>query len=308
MGRLNFFMAGPVGTLLQDTVSVYRVLLRKILLAALNIAVILVGTASTLLLSAYLDYIFRQLWFPPMISLVFGSAATVMTILSIRRKTRQGDIEYEAARWLAKQATRQPNSHKKLRAAVRQCLLWLPSSLAAFVLFFYPLASHIVHPGDHYLTHYRVSIPWTWELLSRQNNSNGYSYVETTISSEGSSRFGVTPYWHKYPALSAVRFWTFTSGLSPEDEQSYEELRHEGATSISSVELKAGNVPLTCWQYVRPGWRGWWLNSLNGADLWEVDCATPLNVREANFRGFFAGRKEDIPAFYEVLAKVTSVD
>lgn len=231
-------MAASVGTLLRDAVSGHRILLRKILLAALKIAVILVGTASTLLLSAYLDYIFPQLWFPPMISLALGSAATVMTILSIGRKTRQGDIEYEAARWLAKQATRQPNSHKKLRAAVRQCLLWLPSSLAAFVLFFYPVASHIVHPGDHYLTHYRVSIPWTWELLSRQKNSNGYSYVETTIRSEGTSRFGVTPYWHKYPALSAVRFWTFTSGLSSEDEQSYEELHHEGATSISSVECR----------------------------------------------------------------------
>lgn len=284
-------------------VSVYSILLRKILIAALNILVITLGMVFTVALCALLSYIFPLLWFPSIMGLLLGLAVLVAAILAVRRKTRQLDIEYEAAKWLAKRSTQRSNSRRRLRATIRQCLLWLPSVIAAFVLFFYPVASHIVHPGERFLTHYRVPIPWTWELRLRQRDSDGFSYVHASLDSEGSRRFGMTPHWLRDTPANvyfASRIWR------PETELSYEKLQRANTTNVSRLELRAGDSPIICWQYMFNRGLDW---GIWGSEApWQVVCETPSYVTDRDFYGSFIGRKEDLPAFYGVLTKVKSVD
>jgi hypothetical protein len=281
--------------------------MRTILLAALNLTVITVGVGLTLGLCIFLGYTFPLLWFPPVIGLVLGLAVTGVGVFKVRKKTRQASIEYEATRWLASRSNQNHRSFRgKLRTRIQQCLLWLPSVFATFVFCFYPIASHIVHPNSRYLTHYRVPIPLTWTIFRSSRYSNGWSFVEALISNEGSGQFGVTPFLRKDPTLSAASFGSV--GRTSEDELSYFERSREQASDVSRLELKAGNVSLTCWQYSPQSRRRWLGSPSFNHDVWEVNCFTPANVGERDFYASFLGQKNDLPAFYRVLAQVTSTD
>src|SRR5208337_5376467 len=130
------------------------------------------------------------LWNMPLGLIVFlGLAIPTYCFLWVRKIGRPFKIRYEAARFLASRraAILHPRRARYLRIA-RPYLLWLPSSCAFFVLFFFPQASHLFHvrseaedrdssvlmflprarhlfhPGANSVLHNQVSIPWSWTI------------------------------------------------------------------------------------------------------------------------------------------------
>ena len=73
---------------------------------------------------------------------------------------------------------------------------------------------------------------------------------------------------------------------------------------ITTVDLKIGDMPLTCWQYLSR--RDLYDRELIGlpaeVPAWSVTCANRA------FHTDFFGRAEDLPAFYRVLQHVVPIN
>jgi hypothetical protein len=210
------------------------------------------------------------------------------------------------------QPARQLHSARARRVRLlKRCLLWVPSGCAAFVMFFFPIATHMLHPCSHYLKHYRVPIPWTFTVFSSPGRSDEYAYVNVLLSRTGKARFGVTPFWDRGRVFSRMTFGSVGPKAPFEFNHGTTTSMREGATQISSGEFRLGGVILSCWQYLTPHRR--WLpillgHSYDGRPLWEVICETPLDVKTRDFYASFNGNFDDIPAFYAVLQGVTLSD
>jgi hypothetical protein len=63
---------------------------------------------------------------------------------------------------------------------LRRAFLWLPSLIAAFALFFFPIATHLSFPSV---------------LGNSANNATRINSLEPFITKDGVGRFGVTPVW-----------------------------------------------------------------------------------------------------------------
>jgi hypothetical protein len=133
----------------------------------------------------------------------FGLILTVMEFIAFRRRTRPWKIEYDAVGWEFSRVDRRLHSPRaRNKRIIRRALLWVPSALAASVLFFFPVATHLGHPGSRHLAHYRVPIPWTATVLSFPS----IDLVAALVNSSRAGRFGVTPFWDKEPLLSFMTF------------------------------------------------------------------------------------------------------
>src|SRR6266481_4549679 len=167
--------------------------LKRLLLFALETTVFVIGTVLTVAVAALVDPRFAIFAF------VIGLVVTVASLIVIRRKTRRFKIQYDAANWMASRPFRQLHPIRaKYLHMLRRCLIWFPTACAAFVLFFFPVASHIVHPRSHFLRHYRVPIPWNFMVFSSSPGPpEEYSVVNALASSTGKGRFGITPFWDR---------------------------------------------------------------------------------------------------------------
>jgi len=249
-------------------------LLKRLLLLAMEAAVFTFGIVLSVVITAYLDSTFV---------FVSGLIVTVFGLLVIRRKTRKSKIEYDAASWMADRSARQlhPSQAKHIRL-LRRCLLWFPTACATLVLFFFPVASHFVHPRANYLRHYRVPIPWTFTVFSSLGPPEENSFVNALASSSGKGRFGVTPFWDSEYVPSLMTFGSVGPNGAFEFNHKMAESRRKGAPQESKRDFRLGNVALTCWQYLPPQRRGlrFWLGySYDNRSLWEISCATPVDVR-----------------------------
>jgi hypothetical protein len=107
-----------------------------------------------------------------------GVAVTVIGFVVVRRKTRRWKVEYELASWRLSQTERKLHpAHARFKRMAKRMLLCLPSTIAAGVLFFFPAATHVVHPSSHYLRHYLVPIPWTFAVFPSPGGTDAYSSV-----------------------------------------------------------------------------------------------------------------------------------
>jgi hypothetical protein len=250
-------------------------------------------------------------------AIVFFAGYAVGLILSgfgfagLRRVTRAWEIESDAADWERSRAERKlhPARARCKRMAVR-IGVWVPSAIAAGVLFFLPVATHAVHPGSHYLRHYRVPIPWNTFVLSSSSRPFGYGYAAAFASSGGMARFGVRPFWDSEPLSSEMVFQSFEpEDRLPDISHWYAAPRGAGAVQEVRREFQLGGVGLTCWQHVDRRYYGAWVRPFGTEPpQWYIRCGTPVGARERNLYAWFAGRKEDMPVFYKVIEGVKLVE
>jgi hypothetical protein len=259
------------------------------LLSVMDACVVLTGSFLTVALTELLNSNFV---------FICGTALTICTLLAIRRKTRKWKISYAAEKWL-RQRSKPPVSPRRSRRLL-QSLLWLPSLCAALVLCFSPLASHVLYSGR--LIDFRVPIPWAWAVVYRYQNPGLFSSVDALIASNGLGRFGVTPFWQKRANYSVASFAVYTWSLNSEDERQMDFLRHMNATDISTSEFTVGEFHFSCIEYLKHYAR---YPSLSG---FSVQCESPTKDGKGYIRANLFGRREDVPAFYEVLRSVRRVN
>jgi hypothetical protein len=242
-------------------------------------------------------FVIALFWGTPFFSAAMGiafvSGNILMNVLLIyhRRKTRDQWINAEAAKWL-----RIRGLHDEGRKAVR-LLLWLPSVFALWVLFFFPLATHvIIHPSSRYLPNFRIPIPWTWTALSVCVGDN--CWVDAVISSKGRGRIGATPFWPT-AQLSMVTFGAMSS-----EYYDASDWRPEGVGQVPTIVLRLGDMPLPCWQYLaqRDLYDRYLIGLPADVPAWRVVCGNRV------LHAHFFGRAEDLPAFYGVLQRIVPID
>jgi hypothetical protein len=275
-------------------------LIKRILLFTSEVALFAFGLFLSLVITIAADSwwsIEWALW--PCLSL------TIAGCVMFRRKTRPWKIEYDATGWRLSQVERKLHparaTYKRIASRI---LIWVPSATAAFVLFFYPVVTHLLHPSSRYLNDYRIPIPWTYAVWPGPPVEN--TVVMALASSTGRGRFGLTPFWDKDIAFSFLTFGTTELDEGDFAFRNNWKATHQEATEVLDRKFLIGEGLLNCRQYIPRSGRGpvW---PFGAGPIWEVDCDTPLNVHLQNFYASFYGRQQDIPAFYEIIQGVTRV-
>lgn len=220
-------------------------LIKRLLLFVSEVGVVAVGFEFSLGAAAILgrdgdNYV-------PALVFFSGLLLTLAAVLIIHPKTRRWRAEYDAVDWAL------DNGNGKLHPVRVRCikiakrlLLWVPSAMAAVALWFPPVLSHVLHPRSHYLTQYRVPIPWSFTVITGEN------WVRAVRSSGGRSRFSVAPNRETLfteMSFGAISIHTNTFEFSHEMDEN----RRANATQISrghfgwviSHSLVGSTVPVT---------------------------------------------------------------
>jgi hypothetical protein len=276
--------------------------IKRLLLFAGEVGIIGLGLILSSALAIWLGFIAGQA--VGAFAFYFGLLLTLIAFFITRRRHRPLKIEYDAVGWQLSQVDRKlhPVRVRYKRIALR-VLLCVPSAIAAMVMFFFPVASHLVHLRSHYLRHYRIPIPWTFAVFKMIGPPSEYEYV-IALSKRP---FGVTPFWGKDQVYSGMSFGVRVPdpGRRDFDRETVELMRH-GADQMLSKEFRLADIEITCRQYVPPyrGFRAWPLGTERS---WQADCEAPVDRYRHSFNASFYGRQEDLPAFYKVIEGVTPV-
>ncbi len=267
----------------------------RFLLRAAEFLWIQVGMILSLAL-AYVTDPLGHAWGP--LVLLSGLVLTVVCLVIFRRKTRPWKIRYDAESWRLNQIERRLHPGRaRFRQIAKRILIWVPAAMAALVLFFFPIASHLVHPSSRYLGHYRIPIHWTYTVFAAPQ----FDLLEVVINSGVRGRFGttpflITPFWMVPEPLSLA---TFESATNP-SSFNFEKMAASIKESSLIRRFQLGDEALTCWQY-RP--RDQHVSFSAGGD-WYVTCAAPTAAHERYFSAHFRGRREDLRAFYQIIEGV----
>jgi hypothetical protein len=184
-------------------------LLKKFLLLAVELAFLFIGLIFSLGFAAYLDSVGSKF---ASIAFLLGFAPICAALFWFRRKTAKWNVAADATAWLAYCSWRRlyPRRAKYLRV-FQLCFLLLPSLISAFVLFFLPVASHVLYSGSQLLPHYRFSAPFNWLVVKSRRDV----HVWTFFSYQGAARYGFTPMWFNQSIPSIAIF--LTSGPADAD-------------------------------------------------------------------------------------------
>jgi hypothetical protein len=263
--------------------------IKRVLLFASEVGVLVFGFIGAVILAAAVaDFLDSDGGVPTLLVFSAGLVLTMVAFVARRRATQPWKVEYDTpacARYLAQRKLHPKRSRYKRIA--KQVVAWVPSLIAGAVLFYFPVATHIVHPGSQYLRHYRVPIPWTYAVLSPPEQIPENGAVIALGSSRGAGRFGMTLFWDRDPAFSMMTFGERRVGFNGEPR---------------SYPVRAGER--MCWKYASQYGGSWYFERA----FWEIVCETPLDVNQQSFYAAFHGRDEDIPAFYRIIEGVTPVD
>jgi hypothetical protein len=236
-----------------------------------------------------------------------GCVLTIVGLVLFRRKTRPWKINYDAVGWeLSKTQRKLHPARARRKKMAQRILIWAPSAIAALVLFFYPVVTHLMHPRSQHLGHYRVPIPWTFAIFPWPGGPTDGGWVDVVVSSSGRGRFGMTPFLVPPFWLTVQRLSLFTFGSNPDANTfnvGMKEVTGKDAPQIR--EFRLGDVALTCWQY-RPQQRYFEYWPESGFFL-NVECETPAATRQQNFYARFYGREQDLGTFYQIIKGVTPV-
>jgi hypothetical protein len=237
--------------------------------------------------------------------LVAGVVLTIVGFVLLRRKTRSWKIEYDAIGWaLTREERKLHPTHARYKRIAVRIMVWVPSMIAALVLFFLPVATHLLHPNSQYLTHYRVPIPWSTSVFAPYGPQ--YSYVLAISSSVGKGRFGVTPFLDSRQLTSEMHFGSMSPDAGTfELNLKYARSRREGGDRQLRRDFRLGDIDFTCWQYVHPHRYPRVGPSATEPLWWNIECGTPVDARQRNLYAWFFGREEDIPTFYRIIEGVS---
>lgn len=271
---------------------------------ASEVGVLLVGLALSGLLGATLAYLCPSAGLALPASFT-GLLLTIGGWLVFRRKLRPWKLEYDAVGWELGRAERKEHPGRaKCKRMLRRTLLYVPSAIAAMVLFCFPIMSHFAHPSSQYLRNYRVPIPWNYVVFAWPE----YSFVEVMARSDGSRwPFSMTPLWDSNLRFSIMVFGSARADADFEFNDKMANVRRIGATRVVKREFRLDTVALTCWQFIPAQQRrgvsfGW---AYLPWPYYEVNCRTAADVRQYNFWSSFDGRESDLPLFYSVISGVT---
>ncbi len=234
-----------------------------------------------------------------------GVAVTAGAFLMIRRRTRPWKIEYDALGWMLTEAERKTHPNRaRFKRIGKRTLIWIPSTIAAWVLLFFPVATHLVHPSSHYLRRFDVPIPWNFAVFT----SKGFpTYGSVLAFGNGRERIGLTPAWFgQHQAWSSEMLFSSIAGdvAMLEFNHTIVESKHTGAREVVKREFRVNGLAFTCWQYVKeyaPGKRV--APPAGERAMWSIDCDTP-DVHAPNLYASFVGNEGDIAVFYEIIKGV----
>ena len=185
-------------------------------------------------------------------------------------------------------------------------LVWIPCLAAGWVLFFFPVTTHLVHPGSQFLQHYRVPIPWNFMVVpvpGPLKDSSGYHVIG---SRTGMGRFGLSPTHFLLPPFYVLRekhlsLMTFLNYPFYSLEATVDDAKSRGVDlQVLSRKFSVGTSELTCWQF-RP-------YSHPDAAGWSVFCRTTANIPRNDFSATFDGREEELNTFYEIVAGIRPLE
>jgi hypothetical protein len=268
--------------------------LKRILLMLGEIAVVPLGFFLSVQVT---DYLFHFIESEILLVVFFGGLAlTVVCLVLLLRKTRAWKLAYEVESWYAEreQRRRHPSRAKWMRW-MRRGMIWVPSGIAAFVVFFFPVATHVVFPTAGRLEHYRVPVPLKWTILPRMFG-RPHSNVIALMTSEA---FGQFWFWRLMPEIGFASFESRTW------DDAFAVLDAKTATGANVVidakrrDFMLGRTALTCWDFE---WnRGEY-------SQWEVRCASGAGETARAFSASFYGRKEGVESFYQLVGRIRQID
>jgi hypothetical protein len=272
-------------------------LLKRVLIFATEVVGLILGFVISLSLAVYFDS--RETKFAA-IAFWGGLILTVVVFFVFRRKTRKWKIELDAASWMANRVWRELHPHRARYVRIaHRTLLWLPSTCAALVLLFLPVASHILYSGAHLAPHYRFSISLNWLIIK----SPGNDFTWTFFSNQSAARYGFTPIWFSHAMPSGATFSTSDPASSDGWWRPQSELASGHTSHVAVRNFQLGAITATCYEYrhiyddgVGPS------SSIFAPDvLWESLCSTQPNGVDYNLRAAFLGHRKDLAAFYDLL-------
>ena len=252
---------------------------KRVLLTLGEIAVIPFGFFLSFAVTMYIShYIESEI----LLVLLFGGwALTVVCFVLLLRKTRAWKFAYEVEGWYAeREEKRQHPSRVRWMRRLRRGLMWVPSGIATFVVFFFPVATHVVFPTAGCLEHYRVAVPLKWTILPRM-----YGEAHSNMSAlMTSGKFGQFWFWRdtRENGLAAFESRVWENAFAVLDEKT--ETGANAVTNAKRRDFMLGRTPLTCWDFELR----WHVYS-----HWEVRCATVLEKQSAHsLRLFTEGEKK----------------
>jgi hypothetical protein len=289
--------------------------IKRLLVFASELGVLAFGFVGSVALgSVFNDYFYSRGDFGlgdevASVVFLFGLLLTTVGFAVLLRKHRSWKLEYDAVGWALTQAERRLYpTRARLKRIILRTVLWAPSAVAAFVLFFFPVATHVVHPG-RLLRDYYVPIPWTFTILQWLSPTDSYSSVNVIVSSSGKGRFGITPFpigpLRQDPPLLSHFDFESNSNARPFDFETAA-ANSDDATQVVTRQFRLDDAALTCWQYRprRPRHALYWPAS---GFSWYVLCAGPASGGRQNFQAIFRGREEDLQSFYQIIEGVRPI-
>jgi len=211
---------------------------------------------------------------------ILFEAPAILLMFHVRSRHRDWKIRYEAEKYERRRAwTRTFPERARWRRAALRVAVWLPSLLAAFVLFFLPAASHVLHLGGIRLGPYKLTVPWNVLIVPGPSSSMFASVA--TFAGYGENPLGIT---HSFRDNRLSASMTFTVYYAP-DKTATPEQRGTDPTR----EFKLGPSVLQCWEddlYRRGRW---------------ISCHTSSSARVPEIEAWFTGDATRIPLFYKIL-------
>jgi len=292
--------------------------LKRILVFVLELAVILAGLFVSSLMAGYVGSI--DDFFAPFAPLPFiaGLVLTLLAFRRLRRRTRPWKIQYDTTSWALARAECKLNPvrarRKRIAARVAICI---PSAIAAFVLFFFPVATHFVHPGARYFGHYRVPIPWTQTVFSGLMSPWDNCAVLVLASSSGRGQFGLTPLTNPFLSLSEeplLSSFTFFSCRNEPRSLAGASLPREEDTTVR--QFHSPGLTIECRQRRSRYPSGFWPAS---EPIWYIFCEASLDLERGNagqisvgnerdhLAAEFHGLTADIPTFYRIIESIRAI-
>jgi hypothetical protein len=230
-------------------------------------------------------------------ALICGVSLTVVGFVLWRRKTRPWKIQYDAAGFALMNAERtlHPVRARYSRLA-RLILVWLPTVLAAFVLFFLPVASHLVHPSSQYFKHFRIPIPWTtFMTFASPGDASDFGWVTVIASSRGRGRLGITPF-RIAPVWREERLSIMTLTVTPKSSMPGTRVNADLAATFTCEQFRFGpSAP-------------WLFRLLGSGSVWEARCQARQPVYQQDLYADFVGCEEDLAIFYRIVRGIRPVE
>ncbi len=273
-------------------------LLKRTVLLVGEVGLLFLGFAISLVAAKLLDSSENEF---AVIGFFSGLLLTIVGWLTLRYKTRRWKIEQDAAQWMASRSfgKKYPRRAKFLRIAHRW-MLWMPSACAGLVLFFLPVASHILLAGRSLVPHYSLSTPLSWMVI--RSGGRYHPYVRTFFSAEGAGRYGMTSMWFNHSMPSDGEFSISDPGSENGWSRPESELASGHPTHVAKRQFSMGTIAMECWEYRHDhDYLAEFRSMFRPPVLWEVLCSTEPNGVDFNLRAAFYGPQEDISAFYRVL-------